>query len=195
MDALNLLHTRNSAPRLTDPAPKGQELDQIVQAALRAPDHARLRPWRFLTVQGDARHALGDLFVRATTARKQLAGEPAVTADEATKLAAKPLRAPLIIVVIASPTEHPKVPEVEQVISAGCAAHGLLLAAHALGYAGVWRTGSNAFDATVNAGLGLKSHESIVGFIYLGTIEGDYKPLPELKTADYCHSWTESQNL
>jgi nitroreductase len=189
MDALTLLHGRNSSPKLTTPAPDGQALESMLQAAMRVPDHARLRPWRFLTIDGDARQRLGELFVEATNQRLLATNQPALTAEEAAKLAAKPLRAPLIMVVIASVVEHHKVPQIEQLLSAGCAAHAILLAAHALGFAGVWRTGSNAFDATVNQGLGLKDNESISGFIYLGSVDGNYKPLPKLDAKDFCQPW------
>ncbi|ARN76068.1 nitroreductase family protein [Oceanicoccus sagamiensis] len=190
MDALTLLHSRNSAPKLCEPAPEGEALDAMFKAAFRAPDHAWLRPWRFLTIRGDGRHQLGQLFIKATQQRRQQAGEPAMTPEDIDKLAAKPLRAPLIITVIATIKEHPKVPAVEQVISAGCAAHGLLLAAHAQGFAGVWRTGSNAFDATVMQGLGLQPNEEIVGFLYLGSVDGNYKPLRELALDDFRQDWT-----
>ncbi|MCP3906844.1 MAG: nitroreductase [Oceanicoccus sp.] len=193
MDALTLLHSRNSAPRLREPAPEGEALENMFKAALRAPDHAWLRPWRFLTITGDSRHELGQLFVTATQQRREQAGEPAMTAEEITKLTAKPLRAPLIITVIASIKEHPKVPAVEQVISAGCAAHGLLLAAHAQGFAGVWRTGSNVADPTVMQGLGLQPHEEIIGFLYFGTVDGNYKTLRELTVDDYKQSWKPSK--
>jgi nitroreductase len=189
MDALTLLHTRNSSPRLIEPAPNAEQLEHILQAAFRAPDHARLKPWRFLMIEGDGREALGQLFVKAANQRAIVNQQPVLSAEDAVKLAAKPLRAPLIMVVIASPEEHYKVPESEQLLSAGCAAHGVLLAAHALGFAGVWRTGINAFDSTVYKGLGLEDNESIIGFIYLGTIDGAYKPLPEISSADFCKSW------
>lgn len=189
MDALTLLHSRNSAPRLTTPAPDQEALECMLQAALRVPDHARLNPWRFLTIAGDSRQQLGQLFIEAANQKRLAANEPALTDEESAKLAAKPLRAPLILVVIARVEEHYKVPELEQLLSAGCAAYAILLAAHALGYAGMWRTGSNAFDATVKRGLGLKDNESIIGFIYLGTIDGNHKPLIKLDAKDFCQPW------
>ena len=80
-------------------------------------------------------------------------------------------------------------PRIEQIISAGCAAHSVLLGAHAMGYAGIWRTGSNAFDDTVNSGLQLEAHEEIVGFLYLGTREGEPKPVRELAMTDFHQEW------
>lgn len=189
MDAMTLLHNRNSAPKLSEPAPSGAELNAIFRAALRAPDHAKLTPWRFLTIKGEARNQLGDLFVATAQQKRQQSGQLPMTEQESRKMAAKPLRAPLIIVVIATLTEHPKVPAIEQRLSAGCAAHGILLAAHAQGFAGIWRTGSNCFERSVMTGLGLANNEEIIGFIYLGTVTGSYKPLRELAVEDYCQVW------
>ena len=185
MNAIDLLLERNSAPKLVEPAPAGQDLATMFQAALRAPDHARLRPWRFLTISGEARNKLGEVFAEALLQRN-----PAATEAELDKARTRPLRAPLMVVVVAKQLPHPKVPAVEQLLSAGCAAHGLLLAAQALGYAGIWRTGDNAFDQLVMKRLGLASDELIVGFLYLGTIEGGYKPLPVLAVEDYVQPWS-----
>lgn len=191
MDAIQLLHTRNSVSVLTEPGPRREDMDTIMAAALRAPDHARLRPWRFLTIEGEARSALGQLFVDAENQHRAKAGEAPMDAEASAKLAAKPLRAPLIVVVIASPVDHPKVPEVEQLLSAGCAAHGVLLAAHALGFGAIWRTGSKAYDEAVKRGLGLAEHEQLVGYLYLGTAAG-YKSLPTMHSGDFVKPWGNS---
>lgn len=184
MDALTLLHERNSAPKLCEPGPDPETLASMLRAAMRAPDHANLRPWRFLLIQGDARASLGKLFADALQARNPDATEP-----ELTKAAAKALRAPLVIAVVVRYTEHPKVPFIEQQLSAGCAAQSLLLAAEALGYAGIWRTGANAFDDNVMRGLGLAANESLVGFLYVGTRDGRAKPLPDHKPQDFAEVW------
>jgi nitroreductase len=189
MDAISLLHSRNSAVRLREPAPAGEVLNDMLKAGLRVPDHALLRPWRFLTITGAARNQLGELFVSSAQQRLEDAGEPAMSEQLATKIVSKALRAPLIIVVIAKIKIHQKVPEIEQIISAGCAAHSIMLAAHAYGFAGIWRTGNNAYDQRVGLGLGLLVSEKIVGFLYLGSIDGNYKPLRELDVRDFCQSW------
>lgn len=193
MEALTLLHTRNSASKLTAPAPSGQQLDTMLKAALRVPDHAWLRPWRFLTIEGQALDRLGELFVEAAQVRLATAGAPPMDPLACDKLAAKARRAPLVIVVIAALREHPKVPAVEQLLSAGCAAHSILLAAHAQGFAGIWRTGVNAYDDRINRGLGLSASEQIVGYLYLGSLEGSAKPLRELAVEDFCQAWTGGQ--
>ncbi|QLE97239.1 nitroreductase family protein [Neptunomonas phycophila] len=164
MDALELLHKRVSAPVLMEPGPNAEQLDSMLLAAQRAPDHGELKPWRFMLVEGEARHALGDLYVKAGKAANTMIDD-----EKVAKLQKMPLRAPAILVAIAVTQEHPKVPEVEQIITAGCAAQGVIQAAYAMGLGAMWRTGEMAFDPTVKAGLGLQSHEHIVGFIYLGT--------------------------
>ncbi len=184
MDALTLLNQRNSAPKLVEPAPAGDALEQIFIAALRAPDHGRLQPWRFIVIEAEQREHLGQLFAKALLARK-----PDASPEEIRKSEEAPLRAPMIVAVVAHLQAGAKVPEVEQLLSAGCAAHGMLLAAYALGFGAIWRTGDNNYDATVNAGLGLAAGEELVGYIYLGTAAGTPKPLPDLKVADFVRRW------
>lgn len=184
MDALKLLHERNSAPKLTEPGPSSDEVQILLRAALRAPDHARLRPWRFLLIEGEARYALGDVFARALQRRN-----PEATDAELDKARSKALRAPLIIAVVVVYSEHPKVPLLEQQLSAGCAAHSILLAAETQGYAGIWRTGANAFDPAVLAELNLAENESLVGYLYLGSRDGRAKPLPEYNSDEFVSRW------
>jgi nitroreductase len=184
MDALTLLNNRNSEPRLTKPAPDRETLHKILTASLRAPDHSRLRPWRYLLIEGKARQQLGDLFSAALQVRK-----PEASADEIRKTQEAPRRAPLVVTVIAKLQEHPKVPKVEQLLSAGCAAYGILLAAQASGFGAIWRTGDNCYDDNVKAGLGVSAEEQIVGYIYIGTPEGVSKPLPEVKLEDFLTTW------
>ena len=128
MDAIEAIQQRVSVPRLGGAAPDAATREQIFKAALRAPDHAQLKPWRFLQIEDDGRHQLGDLFAQA-----RQTNEPDISARDLVKTRAKPLRAPLLVVVIASPKEHAKVPEIEQILSAGAAAQNLLIASHALG--------------------------------------------------------------
>lgn len=116
MEALDALLNRVSVPRLTEPAPNAAQREALFQAALRAPDHGQLRPWRFLTIEGQGREKLGELFAEAV----QNKGDASQAALD--KARAMPLRAPLLIVVIAKLQDHFKVPKSEQRLAAGCAA-------------------------------------------------------------------------
>jgi len=184
MDALDALINRVSVARLGEPAPSAAQREQLFRAALRAPDHGQLRPWRFLTVEGAARSRLGELFASVLQERDPQAGPEALD-----KARAMPLRAPLLVVAIARLQAHPKVPESEQLLAAGCAAHGLLLAAHAQGIGAIWRTGELSHDAAVRAGLGLAADERIVGFLYLGTPLGELRRPPVLEPQAFVAAW------
>ncbi|HEY6641206.1 nitroreductase [Povalibacter sp.] len=163
MDLLSGIESRTSAIKLTDPAPTGEHIERIIGAAVRAPDHGRLRPWRFVVLEGDARLALadamGDLLLRKN---------PAATAEQLDRERRKPLRAPAIIAVAAHITPG-KIPEIEQVLAVGAAVQNMMLAAHALGYGAMWKTGGAAYDAGIKQMLGLSADDHIVAFLYLGT--------------------------
>lgn len=176
MNALDNLHQRVSIPALEGPGPTPQQLENMYRAALRAPDHGALKPWRFINIAGDARQKLGELYLQAVATDKPL------SVDQQAKFRNMPLRAPLIIVAIAATQEHPKVPRSEQVIAAGCAVQNLLLAAHAQGLGAIWRTGELAYHPVVMAGLGLQEGEEIVGYLYVGTpMCQRTAPQPEIK--------------
>jgi nitroreductase len=168
---LTALIGRVSPLRLVEPAPANADLDQILAAGLRAPDHGRLRPWRFLLIRGDARHRFGDVLAESLKRRKQDLSESALQAEHD-----KALRAPLLIVVAAVVRGNTKVPEIEQIVSAGAAAQNMLVAAHALGLGGFWRTGDAAYDNHVKQAFGLNANDEIVGFLYLGHIETPGRP-------------------
>lgn len=167
MDAISLLTGRRSiAPdMLEEPAPNNAELEVILRSAVAAPDHGGLTPWRFVLIRGEARRRLGEVFAEVTRAR-----DPATDADTLARQASKPLRAPLIVAVAARiDQDNPKIPAVEQLLSAGAAAQQIQLAATALGYGAIWLTGANAHDSAVVEALGLDLDDRIVGLIHIGT--------------------------
>lgn len=166
MEALDLLLNRASNPHLIEPAPAGESLRRICRAALRAPDHAGLQPWRHLIVVGEGLQRLSEILVAAAQRQVDQGSLDPAKLERAARL---PFRAPMIIITIARLEPHPKVPEVEQLLSAGCAIHAMQQAAFAQGFGGMWRTGSYAYDPTVQQQLQLADNERIVGFLYLGT--------------------------
>jgi nitroreductase len=164
MDALDALHKRVSVSKLVEPAPNDAQRDAIFKAALRAADHGRLCPWRFLVIEGVGLTQLGELFCEAA-----LSDDPALVPEICDSYRKMPLRAPMIVVVIARCQPNPKVPDIEQVISAGAAAQNMITAAYAMGLGAVWKTGAMAYHPRVIQGLGLGTGESIVGYLYMGT--------------------------
>jgi len=184
MNAIDVLQQRVSAPRLGLPAPTQVQREAMLKAAMRAADHGLLRPWHFLFVEGEGLDRLGDLFVGAAKAKNE-----ALTSTEIERLKEMPKRAPLICIVIARCQDHPKVPVIEQLISAGAAAQNLITAAFALNIGAVWRTGEMAYSAQVKKGLGLTGGEEIVGFIYLGTPLRPIGSPREMVLKDFFSAW------
>ena len=184
METLEAIQTRNSVPLLTDPAPTSEEMSEVYKGALRAPDHARLRPWKFIEVRGDSRDKLAKIFIDTATALNSDLSE-----NEISKLEKAPHRAPMVIILAANIKEHPKVPEIEQVISLGAAAQNILLGIHEIGYSAVWRTGNMAFNPEITKFLGLEENFKIIGYLYVGTSTGKEKPIPELEIKDFLEVW------
>ena len=180
MNALTALQTRTSAPRLIEPAPADADLDQIIKAALRAPDHGMLRPWRFLIVEGEARRKLGQLFVDCL--RPQ-------TPEQQEKLLASPLRAPMVIVCVATIKDNPKIPAIEQICSMAAAVQNMSVAIFALNFGAIWKTGEVAYSPEVKIALGLKPTDAIVGYLYVGTPTTRERVVPDLKITDFVQHW------
>ena len=191
MNDIKTLQSRHSTPanQLVEPAPDDGQLKEILQAAMAAPDHGRLQPYRFLRIEGDARYRLSDLFAEAVKKR-----DPGVSDEYLKKQADKPLRSPLIVVVIATLIDSPKVPRIEQMLCAGSVAHGILLASEASGFGGIWLSGDNAYDDTVKQALGLRENEEIIGFVYLGTKKNQMPPRKATPVDRFLEDWPAGAN-
>jgi nitroreductase len=185
MQAIELLLGRTSNGKLSEPEPDGETLRLAFEAATRAPDHAGLHPWRMYVVRADARTKLGNLMAECTAGRN-----PAADSDELDKVRKKALRAPMIIVVGAVLEPHPKVPQVEQLLAAGAAAHALLYVLQARGYAGIWRTGDFAYDPIVKKAFGLREQDALVGFIYTGTAKQPAPSSIRAVPAEFVREWS-----
>jgi len=189
MDALEALTQRVSGSGLVEPAPDELELHSILSAAMRAPDHGRLRPWRFIVLRGAARKRLAALMAEAYRKRW-----PAATAAQIEKETNKPLRAPLVIVVAAKVNEQSHIPAIEQIISAGAAAENIMVAAFAMGYGCAWKTGDAAYDPAIKAAFDLAPADAIVGFLYVGThATPPIPPLP-LDLAAHVVEWPDEES-
>jgi nitroreductase len=136
----------------------------MLHAASRAPDHGRLKPWRLIVLEGPGREPFALAAAHAKRRRN-----PALTDEQVIADREKLLRSPIIIVAGCSVREHPKVPEIEQIVAVGAAVENLFLAAHALGYGVMWKTGAAAYDPEVKEVVGLEARDHIIGIIHLGT--------------------------
>ena len=178
-DAIELLTTRRSFKpvELSGPPPSPAEIDTLLTVASRVPDHGKLTPWRFIVFEGAARQKAGDAIAAAFKVKYPDA-EPDQIETERGRLT----RAPLVVAVVSRAGPHVKIPEWEQVLSAGAAAMNLVLAAHALGYGASWITEWYAYDRSVLDALGLEPHERIAGFVHIGRPPGvpEDRPRPPL---------------
>lgn len=187
MQAIDLLLQRCSAITLGEPGPDDAALELLLASGARAPDHGRLRPWRFIVIRDAARLRFGDLLAEQLSRVR-----PASSPEALERERLKALRAPVIIAVAAVPDPHSKVPVIEQVLCAGAAAGNMLLTARALGFNGVWKTGGAAYDEQIKRALGLEPTDALVAFLYIGTEPQDAKSPPERRDwRDRVRYWEE----
>lgn len=165
-DSLALLQKRRSlaAHRLGDPGPSPEEVETLLTIAARVPDHGRLVPWRFILIEGEARHRLGEVAAAAAKA-----DQPDADADRIAVERNRFARAPLVVAVVSRARPHVKIPEWEQVLSAGAVCMNLLHGAAAMGFGATWITEWVAFDRRVLDALGLGPDERVAGFVHVGT--------------------------
>jgi nitroreductase len=160
---LTAIRTRASASKLAEPGPTPEQLDLILKMGMRAPDHGRLSPWRFVVIEGDARATFGQAM--ADIRRRP----PEPTERELERESEKAMRAPTIVAVAAHITNPERIPPIEQILAAGAATQNMMLAAHAMGLGAMWKTGTAAYDTEIKTMLGLEQDDHIVAFLYLGT--------------------------
>ncbi|MGH8232237.1 MAG: nitroreductase family protein [Steroidobacteraceae bacterium] len=185
--AIEALLSRRSVPalQLREPGPTQQQIDVAIDAALRAPDHGGLRPWRFVLIRGDARARLSELFVRRLRQR-----DPQTPAAKLDKARLMPLTAPLVIAVAAHVRHDHKVPESEQLLSTGAGVMNLLNAFHAQGFGAIWLTGGNAYDGEVALALGFPADDRMLGFVYVGSLPAAASVASRrLEHTDFVRDW------
>lgn len=186
----DFLATRQSIPvsQIGEPGPDDATLQDMLALALRVPDHGRLEPWRLMVYRGAARELAGSHIAARLNER-----DGPLNAEEHERELKRLSRAPLVIGVVSTPKEHPRIPEWEQFLSAGAVAMLLTLAARAHGFASNWVTGWFADDAEARRLLGVAPHERIAGFVHIGTFEGEFpqRPRPDVASLvqDYAGPW------
>jgi nitroreductase len=185
----DFLVTRRSIKpdHLSGPGPTREELNRILTAGSRVPDHKKLTPWRYIIFEGEARTRAGEIFAEAC--RKEEAAPPSPVRLELER--GRFLRAPTVIAVVSSARAKAPAPEWEQVLSSGALCYNTCLAANALGFATCWITEWVAYSPSVKAALGLQEHERIAGFLYLGRVseKPDERDRPKLE--DIVSYWPE----
>ena len=171
MDVFQAIYQRASVGKVkSDPLPQ-EVIEKLLAAAVQAPNHFKVRPWRFVVISGEARLRLGDVMAEILRAQKPDLPVEGLKAEHD-----KALRSPVIIAIGVDAPENPKVLEVENICAAAAAAQNMLLAAEAMGLASVWRTGPAAYNPAVKAFLGLQPEQHLIGFIYLGYAETERPP-------------------
>ena len=187
---IDFLLTRNSAPirELRAPAPSDADIEMILRAATRVPDHGRLEPWRFILYRGEARAEIGQKLAELA---ERLEGP--LPEGRRNQEIVRFSRAPLVIGVISSPKDDHKIPKWEMFLSGGMAAMNLVIAANALGYGTNMITNWYSDIEEGRALLGLAPHERVVGFIHVGSYEGNTpeRPRPDVTKiySDYSGPW------
>ena len=187
MNPLDFLNSRRSLParQLGEPGPSPDQLERLLTAAIRVPDHGKLVPFRLLLIRGEDRVRLGERLAEIHRRKEPDAAESALTKDRE-----RCTFAPVIVAVIARiNAQHAKIPAQEQLLSAGCVAHNLLLGAQALGFGAQWLTGWAAYDADAAALFGLSAQEHAIAFVHIGSAREEAPERTRPVLADILSDW------
>jgi nitroreductase len=187
-ETVELLLKRRSAKAalLGEPGPTPAQLDTILTAAARVPDHKKLEPWRFIVFEGEARATFGRVLLKACLAEEKDTPSAQRLETERTRL----LRAPTVVAVVSRVTPNPAAPEWEQVLSCGAACFNLCIAANALGFGTCWITEWYSYSAGVRQALGLAANERLAGFVYIGTAKEQQPDRDRPQLASIVTRWT-----
>ena len=163
MDVFEAIHNRHSIKKVRqDPVPR-ELIEKLLDAAVQAPNHYKVRPWRFVVLTGEGRYRLGEVMAASTAEY-----HPEYPPEALEKCRATPLQAPVVIAVGVDKPEEARVLEIENIAAAAAATQNILLAAHALGLGAKWRTGEWARDPKVKEFLGFQLDQHILAFVYIG---------------------------
>ena len=163
MDAIEVILTRRSISKVKPDPVSHETIEKLLQAAVQAPNHHRVRPWRFVVLTGKSRQALGEVLAQALKKQNPELPDTGMELERA-----KPLRAPVLIAVGVDEPDDPRVLEIENICAVAAAVENLLLAAHAEGLGAMWRTGSAARDPEVKKFLGFSPDQELISFVYIG---------------------------
>ena len=184
MDAIKNILNRKSSKKLTLPYPNKDEMKLIYQAALRAPDHAWLRPSSFIEITGKGLDKISKIFSDYAVDNIEN-----INQEKIKRYKKLPYRAPMIIVLISTIKKHPKVPDIEQILSTAAAAQNILLTLNALNYGAIWRTGTFALNNKIGKYFNLFKNQEILGYLYIGTSEEKSKKIPDIDIDQFITQW------
>jgi nitroreductase len=172
---LAFLKTRKSgsAKAMSEPGPNPSQISEMLEIAVRVPDHGKLAPWRFVLFEGEARQKAGEKFSARWHALHPEHGAEALAFQRGLLM-----RAPVVIAVISTAVPHAKIPEWEQTLSSAAVCTNLVLAATAMGFAAQWQTDWIAYDQEARAAIGCKAGEAVAGLIYIGTATAPLEERP-----------------
>jgi nitroreductase len=171
MDVIEAIYARQSIGKVSQRPVDRELIEKLLEAGAQAPNHHRVRPWRFVVIEGEARERMGDVMAQSLLQRQPESTPGAVDSERA-----RPLRAPVLIAIGVDKPSDPKVLEIENVCAAAAAAQNILLAAHALGLAAMWRTGPAATDPEIKKFLGFEPDQHLIAFIYIGYTDNPPPP-------------------
>jgi nitroreductase len=188
-ETIDFLTTRRStvARMMDEPGPSDGEMKKIMEAGMRVPDHGRLTPWRFIVIRGDARDTIGNVIADAFKRNNPDAIEEQIEIEQE-----RLTRAPVVIAVVSRVQKEHKIPEWEQMLSAGAACQTMLIAAQSMGYAAQWLTEWYAYDDDVKAAIGAEAGDEIAGFVYLGTGTGKLSDRARPEYDNIVSEWSEA---
>ncbi|MBM7659886.1 nitroreductase [Bacillus mesophilus] len=167
MEFLEIIRSRRSSGLVTDEPVSKEMLEKVLEAGTWAPNHHKTEPWKYFVLTGDSRNRLGEVLAKIS---EQNMEDPSSESNQKKIMKAKEnsLRAPVIIVAAVEPSNHEKVIVQEEFGAVYASIQNMLLAAHALGLGGIWRTGQSSYDPLMRELFGLSEQGEVLGFLYLG---------------------------
>ena len=192
MDVLQAINARRSIGRVTSEVPPKETIEQLLDAAVKAPNHHETQPWRFFVLSGLARQDFGSVLAEALRRRMSAEDETKVNALAAAEKD-KPLRAPILIVVGVKHSDNTRIIPIEDLQACSAAIQNILLAAHSLGLATQWRTGEGAYDPLVKAYFGLDDKDEIAGFVYVGYPPDEIQIKPNSRSHHEVTEWRTAE--
>ena len=179
---------RQSIGHLVAPAPNRTQLELAFEAALTAPDHHRLHPWRFIVIEGEQRAALGELLSAAVA-------DLHLDDTQVERVKVHPFRAPMIVICITPLLDHPKVPHFEQILSGGAAIQNFILSLQAQGFSTMWRSGAVVESTYLKTQLGFAERDIISGIIYIGTAAKEIPARVPLQSSEFVQYWSTTPKV